>query len=196
MAGAMASVGAGIDLLRAVEPRLGELLCLTTTEVLCGSDEQQIQSGTLPDRLGAMLVNPRRDWATADVAEALVHESTHTFADLDDRRWGHYADPSLLHDRSSWTRTGVLGRVQPFPFAFHSILVAAEILALRTRLQVEGMFSTLHGETEELRAAALAAIDAMRGHALFDRIASARLRQLLDAAGVSIAAVPSGIRGA
>jgi hypothetical protein len=138
-------------------------------------------TGSMSDRhaIGAMLLLPGDNWDDNDVAEAIIHEFTHTALFLDERVNGHFragTDEITLH-------SAIRHDERTLPAVVHSLLVAVEILTWRARhcTDREHAFK-LHGPNDALMAKTLGSLNSLRSVASWDDVVKPRMRSLVDAA--------------
>lgn len=160
-----------VELLRQAHALLGEadenllqVFELVTLWVYSPSSPARPGSGTLYLGNGLMYVNPEKEWTRGDVGEAYLHELTHILLSLDEYRFSHYSSYAQMDEEKFFAPTAILSVPKPLHLAFHSAVVATEVLAFRERLDELGEPSDLHHPTPELTettAASLAAIRAL-----------------------------------
>jgi hypothetical protein len=125
------------------------------------------------------------DLPVQDATEFLVHELTHQMLFLDDWRARHVLAPERLAEPATQCVSAVRRTRRRADLVFHSVIVAAEILAFRARHQSSGPFR-LHPDSASLRAAALGARENLQEIPGFEALFSPRARAILQAAGESL----------
>ena len=150
------------SLMGRVDKILLQVFELVTLWVYSPSSPVRPGSGTLYQGNGMMYVNPAREWTLGDVCEAYLHELTHVLLSLDEHRYGHYGSYEQMAEEKYFAPTAILGRLKPLHLAFHSAVVATEVLALRGRLLELGEQSDLHRPTQELVRSSIGALRAIR----------------------------------
>lgn len=165
--------------LREKDERLGTIAATVVgTVFVTGAD----WDGSMSDskHIGTLWLMPGRSWHLEEVAEAYLHELTHTLLFLDERRYGHFL-PAAADVR---VRSAIRQDVREYPAVVHSALVAAELLQWRFRHQTpDDSCRRLHGPTKELVTRAL---DAHAQVVAEDRrrdLLTARMRELVGLAG-------------
>jgi hypothetical protein len=146
-------------------------------------------TGSMSERnaIGATLVIPDEHWHVNDVAEAFLHEFTHTALFLDERAKGHFqagADQVLL-------RSAIRKDERTLPAVVHSLLVATEVLTWRKRhgLDEDSGFR-LHGSTRSMLERATESYDALTSlPAWREDIVKDRMFQLVESAGKHLSAL-------
>lgn len=138
-------------------------------------------TGSMSDRkaIGATLVIPGMRWEENDVAEAIVHEFTHTALFLDERVNGHFyagADEIVLN-------SAIRKDERTLPAVVHSLLVAVELLSWRQRHCSDDTTFHLHGPTLHLVRKARDSYKSVIDHPDWSRVAKPRISQLVTAAG-------------
>ena len=163
---------------------LAALFQICANSVISSAGDGSPASMTSGWALGLLWVNPRPTWSVADLVEAYVHELTHTLLTLDEHRYGHYRSYELLAAPSSHAISAIRKERRPLNLVFHSVVVAAELLALRRRLPAHHGPFTVHGPSSQLHeqarlataslleAAELEALTTPRFRSLFERIAT------------------------
>ncbi|AOK13787.1 hypothetical protein WK31_26055 [Burkholderia vietnamiensis] len=131
---ALAAVMPARRLLRELSPALSELFDLAIHTIYYN---RSIHSGggSISSLPGVIWLANRKPWSVIDLTEVLVHEFTHNLIFLDERTHGHYAQHTALANADNFALSAILKRVRPLDKAFHSLLVAHELLVFRTRIQ-------------------------------------------------------------
>ncbi|MFG1796491.1 aKG-HExxH-type peptide beta-hydroxylase [Nocardia sp. NPDC049149] len=88
-------------------------------------------SGAMVEQMSTIYVAPGPRWSSMDIAECLVHEMTHLLLRCDEHRFGHYVDPTDAVREQEFSRTAVSLTLRSPLVAFHSLIVAAEIMGVR-----------------------------------------------------------------
>jgi hypothetical protein len=142
--------------------------------------------GSMSDRraIGATLIIPGENWHENDIAEAFIHEFTHTALFLDERAKGHFrvgADEVLLH-------SAIRKDERTLPAVVHSLLVATEVLSWRKAHDLWDTISfRLHGSSqamlEKARDSHRTLVSLPNWHADQGGIVKERMFQLVAAAG-------------
>jgi hypothetical protein len=145
-----------------ISSSLGDLFDLVTLWVYSPSAPVRPGSGTLYCGNGLMYVNPAADWEVGDVCETYLHELTHILLSLDEYRFGHYGSYAQMEEERLFAPTAILQRPKPVHLAFHSAVVATEILSLREDLARFGVESELHRPTPKLAATTGESLAAIR----------------------------------
>lgn len=114
-----------------------------------------------------------------DYAELLLHELTHHLLFIDEHVHPYF-DEEALHSKKTWCYSAILRRARPLDKAFHSIVVASELLLARERFLPPPSWIKVHPSTEALSASLNQSIQefesfrslgfiSARAWALFDR---------------------------
>ncbi|MFM9368720.1 aKG-HExxH-type peptide beta-hydroxylase [Streptomyces sp. Da 82-17] len=177
---------AGADFIAERDPELASLMQLLTHTVFTMS---AAWTGSMSERnaIGATLIVPDERWHINDVAEAYVHEFTHTALFLDERAKGHFqagADQVLL-------RSAIRKDERTLPAVVHSLLVATEVLTWRHRHGLQdGLEYRLHGSTQSMLDRATESYDALTALPTWqESIVKDRMFQLVENAGKRLAAL-------
>ncbi len=128
----LANVQVAMDRLAGVNPGLYRLFDLVIHTVFYHRS-QNSGGGSISSAPGVIWCSPKRTWSQFDLAEFLVHELTHNILFLDERRYEHYSDPEALFARENFPVSAVLGIPRPLDRAFHSLVVATEVLCFRAQ---------------------------------------------------------------
>lgn len=145
--------------------------------------------GSVSSAPGVIWCAPRRTWSQEDIAEFLVHELAHNALFLDERRYQHYLDFESISNPDYFAVSSILGKPRPLDKAFHSLVVAHEVLAHR-RKTGEPRNPVVHPPSEKLFVAAQKTVASIRG--LLEKhphIVTARFRDLLDTVELSILSI-------
>ncbi|MDI5973972.1 HEXXH motif-containing putative peptide modification protein [Streptomyces sp. SL13] len=111
--------------------------------------------GTTSGALGVLWVDPRETWQERDIQEFLYHELGHTLLFLDERRFGLFTSYPQMVDRKNWVTSAIRGTVRPLDKAFHSAVVATEVLLAREETLGHPMSAVLHPLSPQLASGAL-----------------------------------------
>lgn len=176
---AMDRVEEGLRVLCGSEPELAPLFDLVVNQVFVMTLPQESGSGSSFDEVGLIYINPLTKWSTQDVIECLVHEFAHTLLYLDALRHTHHPDYRLLDMPENQAETAITGRRRSIFVAFHSFLIAAEILTVRHRHPEICPGVGIHGSTPEILATAKRTYDRCMTHPNLDALATPRLKDLL-----------------
>lgn len=139
-------------------------------------------TGSMSDRraIGATLLIPGEHWHDNDVAEAFVHEFTHTALFLDERVHGHFqpgADQIALN-------SAIRKDERTLPAVVHSLLVAVEILSWRHNHGLwEGIPFLLHGSSQNVLGRAGESYRALVGLPSWRGAVKDRMAELVEEAG-------------
>lgn len=169
----------GAEFLAARDSRLASVISLLTHTVFTVSTSW---TGSMSDRnaIGATLIIPGENWHENDVAEAFIHEFTHTALFLDERAKGHFragADEVLLD-------SAIRKDERTLPAVVHSLLVATEVLSWREAHGLwDGIPFRLHGSSEAMLEKARSSYRTLIGLPTWEGIVKERMFHLVDAAG-------------
>jgi hypothetical protein len=150
---------------------------------------------TVRAALGVIWVYPIDSWSTEDLIEAYVHELTHTLVMLDERRFTHYPHHDELDREENLVSSAIRNEKRSLFAAAHSVFVANEILQLREAHHGHGREFRIHPQSRAMHEKALHALGSVLALPNIDRLASPRLRELLEATGKQLNALRPGILG-
>lgn len=128
----LAKVRMAMDRLAQVDPGLYRIFDLVIHTVFYHRS-QNSGGGSISSAPGVIWCAAKRTWSKIDLEEFLVHELTHNLLFLDERRYEHYRDPEALMAPENFPVSAVLGIPRPLDRAFHSLVVATEVLCFRLR---------------------------------------------------------------
>jgi hypothetical protein len=106
--------------------------------------------GSTPKAFGIIWCNPSPQWTTSDYIEFLVHEFTHQALFLDEQVHTYFTDRSTLSQTETFVPSSIRRSKRRLDLSLHSLLVATEIVLLRSRLGFEKHQRHLHPSTENL----------------------------------------------
>lgn len=105
---------------------------LIATRIFC-SNLPGISSGTVNHAVGVIWINPLPSHNLSDLVELLVHELAHTMTYIDEIQRPHFTSDDVAAETEA---ISVVRRaVRPAYHAWHSLIVALEILDFRRRAQ-------------------------------------------------------------
>ena len=110
--------------------------------------------GSASSALGVIWFGHRKNWNTQDMAEFMLHELAHNLLFIDERVQGHYQSHEILSDDKTHAHSSVLQVKRPLDKAFHSLVVAHELLQFRAH-HPNIAAPSLHPETNILRNSAM-----------------------------------------
>lgn len=145
--------------------------------------------------LGVIWVYPVTTWATEDLIEAYIHELTHTLVMLDERRFTHYPHYDELDREENLVNSAIRNEKRSLFASVHSVFVANELLQLREAHHGHRMEFRIHPPSRSMREKSLIALESVLALATIDRLASPRLRELLEATGKQLDAIRPGALG-
>ena len=185
---AMARVEAAVEHLGTVNAGLRRLFDLAI-HTLFFQRSRDSGGGSVSSAPGTIWCSPRKNWSLADMAEFLVHELTHNMLFLDERRFEHYVNPRLLQEPEIFAVSAVLKVPRPLDRAFHSLVVASEVLSFREE-NGEPEMPQVHPSTQGLVEACQGTIDSI--HAVVSRqvLVTPRFMELLERADAKIHSRP------
>ena len=157
---AMARVEAALAHLDTVNPPLKRLFDLVI-HTLFFHRSRESGGGSVSSAPGTIWCSVRRNWSLPDICEFLVHEFTHNMLFLDERRFEHFRDPLLLQKPENFAVSAVLKIPRPLDRAFHSLVVASEVLSFRDE-NGEPETPHVHPCTHDLARACQATLDGIR----------------------------------
>lgn len=176
----MTNILAAVEHLRAVNPGLHRLFDLVI-HTLFFHRSHLSGGGSVSSAPGTIWCCPRRNWSLADNSEFLVHELAHNMLFLDERRFEHYADPQLLQQPENFAVSAVLKIPRPLDRAFHSLVVASEVLAFREENGEPGS-PRVHPPTVDMALACQDTIDGICAVVERNNLVTPRFMDLLERA--------------
>ncbi|MDH6130038.1 HEXXH motif-containing putative peptide modification protein [Kitasatospora sp. GP82] len=100
--------------------------------------------GTTSGAVGVLWVDPRSTWEDRDLDEFLIHELGHTLLFLDECRFGLFTSYPELLKQDNWVTSAIRKTVRPLDKAYHSAVVATEVLLARDEFLGHPDSSVLH----------------------------------------------------
>ncbi len=175
----------GFARLQELDPGLAQVFDLVVAVVFSTPSPDPPGSMTTGELPGVVWVGPTRSWSATEVAEAYVHELTHTLLTLDEHRYGHYADYAVLNDADNLCVSAIRDEKRPLNAVAHSALVAYELLRMRSLLSGKGGVQ-LHAPSEELRRRALASYESILALPNLSDLCTPRMIELVAALGIGL----------
>ncbi|WP_254565987.1 HEXXH motif-containing putative peptide modification protein [Oscillatoria sp. HE19RPO] len=157
---ALSYVNKGQILLNQVNPSLGTIFDLVI-HTLFYVRSPNSGGGTISDAPGFIWCAIKRNWTDMDIAEFLVHELTHNLVFLDELCYQHYTDMVQLGDKKHYAKSSILNKERPLDKAFHSLVVAHEVLRYRQEAG-EPNNPHVHPPSEQMLSASLATIKSIK----------------------------------
>jgi len=157
---AMTALFGAMDYIKSVNPALRHLFDLVI-HTLFYQRSKFSGGGSISSAPGVIWCAPRRYWSRTDLAEFLVHELSHNLLFWDERRHEHYLDYGALQDPANHALSAVRKIPRTLDRAFHSLVVASEVLCFRGETG-EPATSIVHPPSHEMRRACLETIASMR----------------------------------
>lgn len=174
-----------VAILEKLDPLLHSLFDLAINIVFSGGSPYAV-GGTTSAAIGIIWGNPENEWKTCDYLEYFVHELTHTLMFLDELRFMHYLDQEIMYRKENFSLSAILQADRPIDRVLHSIVVATEVLALRSRNLVDHSECRIHPSTEILIDSTLNSIDKLMKHSNKTEILSQRSFSILEKCHQSI----------
>lgn len=125
------------------------LFSLVMNTVFCTTGTRIGGSAVNSAYIGVMCAYLDMTADSVSIAELLIHEFTHNALFIDELRFGHYQNRSLLHDANYFVQTDNRGAV-PFDRWFHALIVYAEIIDARTRYLGHEVRPSQHADSNTL----------------------------------------------
>lgn len=127
-----------IELIKNTSPELYQLIELMVTDVLFVTSSR-VGGGTGSHLPGLLCVSPDKAWEPIDLAECLIHETTHLSTFLCDMLFGLYTEPvdQLERDECRVLSAVRIGEFRPLDKALHSGLVAVPLLYFQNLLGIK-----------------------------------------------------------
>ncbi|MBP0015615.1 MAG: hypothetical protein J7545_16660 [Roseofilum sp. SBFL] len=157
---ALSHVKNGQILLNQVNPSLGTIFDLVI-HTLFYLRSPNARGGSTSDAPGTIWCAIKRHWTDMDTAECLVHELTHNLVVLDELCYQHYTDRSQLSNKKNYAKSSILKIERPFDNAFHSLVVAHEILRYRQEAG-EPSNPHVHPPSEQMLFASLETVQSIK----------------------------------
>ncbi|NEC86240.1 HEXXH motif-containing putative peptide modification protein [Streptomyces sp. SID12501] len=114
--------------------------------------------GTTSGAIGVLWVDPRMSWEDRDLEEFLIHELGHTLLFLDECRFGLFTSYPELLKQDNWVTSAIRKTVRPLDKAYHSAVVATEVLLAREEFLGHPSSAVLHPLSPQLAQGALRSI--------------------------------------
>ncbi|MCA1054942.1 hypothetical protein LCM10_08090 [Rossellomorea aquimaris] len=106
--------------------------------------------GTASSLVGALWINPRENWTDNDIYEFLIHELGHTLLFLNEWRYGLFTSEERLNEKETYGLSAIRSQLRPMDKAFHSAVVATEVLLLREYVIGHEGEHHVHPDTKDL----------------------------------------------
>jgi hypothetical protein len=126
------------------------------------------------------LGGPPTNLGPRDLQEFLIHELGHTLLFLDEWRFGLFTSYPELLKRENWVASAIRKTVRPLDKAFHSVVVATEVLLARDHLLGHPATSVLHPSSPVLASGVLRSIESMTGDPTARLLLTDHALRLLD----------------
>ncbi|GEO28156.1 hypothetical protein AAC03nite_39410 [Alicyclobacillus acidoterrestris] len=106
--------------------------------------------GTTSGAVGILWIDAREDWTNRDMYEFLVHELSHTLLFIHEWAHGLFTSQRRLTESETYAMSAIRGQIRPMDKAFHSAIVATDVLLLREKIIGHDTRTILHPSTSEL----------------------------------------------
>ena len=170
----------GAASLAGVDPSLHDLLKAAIIVVFLYPSATR-GGGSTPRAVGLIWANPSDSWTPVDLQEFFVHELTHNLLFIDERCRPHYLDHKRLADPSTYVESSIRKTPRRADLAFHSLVVAVEVLLFRQRHGLDAAPRRLHPPTGDLLASARRTAAALEARQAETTLLADRTVQLLGA---------------
>lgn len=141
---------------------------------------QYAVGGTTSSAIGVVWGNPEKGWKACDYLEYFVHELTHTLMFLDELRFLHYKNQEIMYDKENFSLSAILQAERPIDRVLHSIVVATEVILLRTRNLINHLECQIHPPTDPLVNSTQKSIERLLSHPNKDRILTSRALEIVE----------------
>lgn len=106
--------------------------------------------GTTSTAVGTLFLDPRKYWLEEDLFEFLIHELDHTLLFLHEWAYGLFKSHQRLGNPETFALSAIRGQNRPMDKAFHSAIVATDIVLLREYYLGHDHNFNLHPPTTDL----------------------------------------------
>ncbi|UAK15811.1 aKG-HExxH-type peptide beta-hydroxylase [Sporolactobacillus terrae] len=141
---------------------------------------QSAQGGTTSNAVGVLWVNPSDRWNKIDYYELLIHELCHTMIFLYERCYGIFTNKNKLTDPETFAVSAIRGKRRPLDKAYHSAIVATEILMFRKNIIGDVVPHVLHPETNDLISMTLVSLKSIKSVGIEKKMLNERAIKMLD----------------
>ncbi|MDD9150469.1 MULTISPECIES: aKG-HExxH-type peptide beta-hydroxylase [unclassified Sporolactobacillus] len=141
---------------------------------------QMAKGGTTSDAVGVLWVNPSDNWNKIDYYELLIHELCHTMIFLYEWQCGIFSNKNRLTDSETFAMSAIRGKRRPLDKAYHSAIVATEILMFRKNIIRDEVQHVLHPETHELISMTLVSLKSVKNIGIEKKMLNERAIEMLD----------------
>ena len=166
------------EILSKLDSHLHSLFTLVVNMIFCGESTYAV-GGTTSAAIGVIWCNPHKEWSDCDYLEYFLHELTHTLMFLDELRFSHYKNQKTMYEKENFCLSAILQANRPIDRVLHSIVVATEVLLLRSRNLVDHSTSQVHPASDQLIASTQASIDGLLSHPNKDIILNDRSLKII-----------------
>lgn len=136
------------DWLKQHSPLHFKIYNLAITDILVAASTRA-RAGSVSTAPGCVWIGDICEYANWEVAEILVHELIHTLVFLDENRHSHY-DYRLISNSENNSISSILNIPRPVDKAFHSIIVAIELIKFRNLTKQNLKSNRVHPPTATL----------------------------------------------
>lgn len=147
MKNALDFVGKSLKSLKKVDEDLYYIFDLAITNIFYARSKTQ-GGGSVSGAVGVIWCSHRKNWSIDDVLELLVHELTHNLIFIDELKYGHYQDIDKMTEKENYALSSILNQHRPLDKAFHSLIVAVELLEYRKRNTNKEYESIVHPSSQ------------------------------------------------
>lgn len=141
--------------------------------------------GSVSSAPGVIWCSIRRDWTNMDIGEFLVHELTHNLVFLDELCYQHYTNMSALGNPENFAQSSILNKKRPLDKAFHSLVVANEILCYREEAG-EPEKPHVHPDSARILASCKETINSIHYVINDSPLVTSRFREILNKINISL----------
>jgi hypothetical protein len=160
---ALSRIQEALEEIKIVDSMLYDVFCLIINTIFYARSDHEA-GGSVSTAIGVIWASNKKSWSVLDVIEFLVHEFTHNLVFLDELRYRHYINASALSDSDYFAKSTILNKKRPLDKAFHSFIVAIEILLLRKKFGTfySDVKVTVHPESRSLLKSCMATQENIR----------------------------------
>lgn len=146
---ALNEVKKALDVLKSIDEDFYYIFDLAITTLFYARSSSQ-GGGSVSGAVGTIWCSHRKNWSTHDIIELLVHELTHNLIFLDELKYGHYLNIDKMVEEKNYAMSSILNMKRPLDKAFHSLIVAIELLEFRKKYPISSFESIVHPDSSTI----------------------------------------------
>ncbi|MEP1964240.1 aKG-HExxH-type peptide beta-hydroxylase [Tateyamaria sp.] len=177
------SVLEALTFIKTFDPMLSSIVDLSINKIVVSGGNNTVlgngaNAASASDAIGLMWMCGDKAHSRAATVELIIHELSHNLMFVDELVWQHY-DYDRIADKQAFCQSAILNKLRPIDKVVHSIVVALEVVQVRTAMRFGHRASEVHPSSEDIIQSTLDAIRSFEQNRYLDLVVTIRVREII-----------------